>query len=82
MMVARARGVPDGKAGMVATVLLVGELDTAMAELLRVLERAARRRDDALPLLQPCPDDGLTAYPVETDVNTVRHDGPTLIAPV
>jgi putative SOS response-associated peptidase YedK len=32
-----------------------------------------------LPLLAPCPDDVLTAYPVSPAVNNVRNDGPDLI---
>jgi putative SOS response-associated peptidase YedK len=35
-----------------------------------------------LPLLGPCPDDVLTAYPVAPLVNNVRNDGPELIAPI
>jgi putative SOS response-associated peptidase YedK len=37
---------------------------------------------DVVPLLQPCPDNVLTAYPVSTMVNNVRHDGPELIEPI
>jgi putative SOS response-associated peptidase YedK len=37
---------------------------------------------DVVPLLQPCPDNVLTAHPVSTLVNNVRHDGPELIEPV
>lgn len=44
-MVARARRVPDGIAGMVATAAPVGELDAAVGELLAALRRAARRLD-------------------------------------
>lgn len=44
-MVTQARGVPDGIAGMVATVALVGELDAAVGELLAALSRAAHRFD-------------------------------------
>ena len=35
-----------------------------------------------LPLLRPCPDDALTAYPVSTLVNSPRYDSPACIEPV
>lgn len=34
---------------------------------------------ELLPLLVPCPDDALSAYPVSSLVNNVRNDGPELI---
>lgn len=38
---------------------------------------------DALQgLLQPCPSEWLEAYPVSRAVNSVRNDGPELLAPV
>jgi putative SOS response-associated peptidase YedK len=37
---------------------------------------------DVLGVLQPCPDDMLTAYPVAPLVNNVRNQGPELIAAV
>jgi putative SOS response-associated peptidase YedK len=33
------------------------------------------------PLLRPCPDGWLTAYPVSTRVNNPKYDGPACIAP-
>lgn len=46
------------------------------------LDPELTRPADVLPLLAPCPDDLLTAYPVAPLVNNVRHDGPELIAPL
>jgi putative SOS response-associated peptidase YedK len=36
---------------------------------------------DAIPLLQPCPDDWLTSHRVCLLVNDARNDGPTLVQP-
>lgn len=46
------------------------------------LDPGLTRPADVLPLLAPCPDDLLTAYPVAPRVNDVRNDGPDLIAPL
>lgn len=46
------------------------------------LDPLLTRAADLLPLLGPCPDDLLTAYPVAPLVNNVRNDGPELIAPL
>jgi putative SOS response-associated peptidase YedK len=46
------------------------------------LDPAVEKPADVLPLLGPCPDDVLTAYPVSTRVNAARNDGPELIRPL
>jgi putative SOS response-associated peptidase YedK len=46
------------------------------------LDPGVAKATDVLPLLAPCPDDLLTAYPVSTRVNAVRNDGPELIEPL
>jgi putative SOS response-associated peptidase YedK len=46
------------------------------------LDPGVEKVADVLPLLVPCPDDVLTAYPVSTAVNTVRNDEPELIRPL
>jgi putative SOS response-associated peptidase YedK len=57
-------------------VILEGD---ALEEWLAADERTSA---DVVPLLQPCPDDLLTAYPVSTLVNNIRNDGPELIEPI
>jgi putative SOS response-associated peptidase YedK len=39
-------------------------------------------RDDLLSLLVPAAPGRLEAYPVSTDVNSVRNNGPELVAPI
>ena len=46
------------------------------------LDRHNQHAMDLLPLLRSCPDDWLELYPVSTQVNNPRHDGPTLREPV
>ena len=46
------------------------------------LDPAVRDPEAVLPLLVPCADDVLTAYPVAPLVNRVGNDGPDLIAPL
>jgi putative SOS response-associated peptidase YedK len=46
------------------------------------LDADERTAVDVVAVLRPCANDLLTAYPVSTLVNNVRHDGPELIAPV
>ncbi len=46
------------------------------------LEPDLREAAAVLPLLAPCADDVLAAYPVAPLVNNVRTEGPELIAPV
>lgn len=45
------------------------------------LDRNHQHTDDLQPLLAPCPDDWLEAYPVSRDVNNPQHDGRALIEP-
>ncbi|MGE0608592.1 MAG: SOS response-associated peptidase [Pirellulales bacterium] len=45
------------------------------------LDPAQDSADVLQPLLRPCPDDWLAAYPVSTEVNNPRHQGPELIEP-
>lgn len=41
-----------------------------------------RTPGDLQPLLQPLPEGSLEEWPVSTDVNSPRNDGPELVAPV
>jgi putative SOS response-associated peptidase YedK len=52
------------------------------AEYERWLQTPADRADDLHTLLRPAPDDALRVWPVATDVNRSRAEGPELIAPV
>jgi putative SOS response-associated peptidase YedK len=46
------------------------------------LDRHNQHPADLLPLLRPCPDDWLELYPVSTEVNNPRNDGPRLREPL
>jgi putative SOS response-associated peptidase YedK len=46
------------------------------------LDPGIEKPADVLPLLVPCPDDLLSAYPVATLVNSARNEGPALIQPL
>jgi putative SOS response-associated peptidase YedK len=46
------------------------------------LDPGVEQSADVLPLLVPCADDLLSAYPVSTLVNSARNDGPELIQPL
>jgi putative SOS response-associated peptidase YedK len=46
------------------------------------LDPAVSARDDLLSLLVPAAPGRLEAFPVSTDVNNVRNNGPELIAPI
>ncbi len=48
----------------------------------RWLDPAHHDLDDLATLLVPAADDVLTTHPVTTDVNSVRNQGPELIAPI
>jgi putative SOS response-associated peptidase YedK len=46
------------------------------------LDLQNRNVDDLASLLAPAPNDLLTMYPVSTDVNSVRNNGPHLLTPL
>jgi putative SOS response-associated peptidase YedK len=46
------------------------------------LDPGVEQAAEVLPLLVPCSDDLLTAYPVSTAVNSSRNEGPALIQPL
>jgi putative SOS response-associated peptidase YedK len=48
----------------------------------RWLDPTTQDAQELTPLMVPCPDDVLTAYPVSTWVNNVRNQGPKCIEPV
>lgn len=66
----------------------VGEIHDRMPVLLpreawtRWLDPSLPDTGELMPLLRPAPDDVLAMVPVSTRVNSVRNDGPELIAPV
>ena len=43
---------------------------------------ASSARDDLLSLLVPAAPGRLEAFPVSTDVNNVRNNGPALVEPI
>ncbi len=53
----------------------------AKEDQLRWLNHWVTDLDMILPLLKPCPDEWLRAYPVSDMVNDTRNDGPELIKP-
>jgi putative SOS response-associated peptidase YedK len=46
------------------------------------LDPTVSARDDLLSLLVPAAPGQLQAFPVSTDVNNVRNNGPSLIEPI
>lgn len=46
------------------------------------LDPATSARDDLLPLLEPAAPGRLVAFPVSTEVNNVRNNGPALVEPL
>jgi putative SOS response-associated peptidase YedK len=46
------------------------------------LDPGVSGRDDLLSLLVPAAPGRLEAYPVSTDVNNVRNNGPSLVTPL
>jgi putative SOS response-associated peptidase YedK len=46
------------------------------------LDPAVSERDDLLSLLVPASPGLLEAFPVSTDVNNVRNNGPELVEPI
>ena len=50
--------------------------------MVRLARPGRLRRDDLLSLLVPAAPGLLEAFPVSTDVNNVRNNGPELVEPI
>lgn len=83
-------GRPDGEADPVETFTIVttepnavvGELHHRMAVVLQEGDERRWLDDGDAELLQPYPDDEMTAYPVSTAVNDPSNDSPELVEEV
>ena len=83
-------GEPDREAEVVETFTIittepnrvVGELHDRMAVVLSAEDERRWLADGGADLLQPYPDDEMTAYPVSTAVNNPSNDSPELVEEV